>query len=285
MTTSNKVPQRPQFANAPSFRATARGYYNAIPNFPAKSGNANLLLVNNGLPDNARNANIWIFCTSITTGWVVNGTYGQSASARTFYPNNLSQNQITFSGVVANQYEYDRIVEFTVAHHQQALNTFDQDSDPNNPGKDTAPLTLTLYPYIIDTGKVTGKGETVYREVYGGLPGAGSPGTGGTMVDGYIVSCAAGHDRFVNAKTFNLSFQVSYDYLTKPVHLTGEMNKQLVTGYMQSFGTHYKPVPPAAGSGFESTGGLPSTTPTSADPSTSQAIDFFTNKMSQIQSS
>ena len=250
MPNTNKVMVRPKFANAPSFRATARGYFNALPNFPAKAGNANLLLHNRGLADTDRNHKIWIFCTAISTGWTVSGTYGQSASARTFYPNNLTQQEITFSGVVANQYEYDRIVEFVIAHHNRALDTFDRDTDPNTPGQDTAPIELSLFPYIIDTGKRNRKGEIIYREVYGGLPGSGQAGTYGAKVQGYITSIPAGHDRFINAKTFDLSFRVSYDFMSNPVHLRGELNKQLRANYMQSFGQKYVPPVPKNNSGF-----------------------------------
>lgn len=248
----NQVRKRRQFENAPSFRATGRGYFNALPNFPANAKNSNLLLHNRGLNDGARNHKLWIFCTGISTGWTVSGSYGQSAAARTFYPNNLTQDEITYSGVVANQYEYDRIVEFVLQHHKRALDTFDQDADPNSPGQSTAPLEVSLFPYLIDTGKRTKKGEIVYREVYGGLPGSGFNGSGGAKVQGYITTIQAGHDRFVNAKTFDLTLRVSYDFLSKPVHLRGELNKNLRHDYMQSFGQNYKSPPvPLPGSGFE----------------------------------
>lgn len=258
---TDHVKKRKAFANAPSFRATGRGYFNAIPNFPATAGNANLLLHNRGLGEDDRNHKLWVFCTGISTGWSISGSYGQSAAARTFYPNNLTQEEIVVSGMVANQYEYDRVVEFVVAHHKRALDTFDHDTDPNTPGQDTAPLEISLFPYMIDTGKRTRKGEIVWREVYGGLPGAGSVGSNGAKVQGYVTAIDAGHERFVNAKTFQISVRISYDFMAKPVHLRGELNKQLRTDYMQSFGQQHNYKPPANDSGFGGTDSAPQSDP------------------------
>lgn len=259
---ANHVKTRKAFANAPGFRATGRGYFNAIPNFPATQGNSNLMLFNKNQPDNGINQKLWVFCTGISTGWSVAGDYGQSAAARTFYPKNLSQDEITIEGVVANQYEYDRLVEFTLISHRDMLDTFDHDTDPNTPEAAPSALEMYLYPYMIDTGQRTKKGEVIWREVYGGLPGAGVAGTYGSKVSGVISGIDAGHDRFVNAKTFTFNFRVTYDFLSKPVYLKGELNKQLQADYMQSFGKIHaqgekankvitpRPVP---GSGFQDT--------------------------------
>ena len=274
-TNPQHVRQRRAFANAPGFRATGRGYFNAIPNAPATQANSNLHLVNSDLPVNNFNRDIWIYCTGISTGWSVAGDYGQSAAARTFYPKNLSQDEIQIEGVVANQYEYDRLVEFTIQHHRSMLDTFDHDTDPNTPAQNNGPLELRLYPYLIDTGKRTRKGEIVYREVYGGLPGAGVAGTNGVKLQGVISGIDAGHDRFVNAKSFQFSFRVTYDFMAKPVFLKGELNKQLQENYMVSFGhIHAQASPvkkviqpkPADGSGFQDT-------PSIWDQAAAQGVD------------
>lgn len=216
-------------SNPPAWRATGRGYYNRIPNFVANAKNANGWLINTGLGRNNRNRDIYVFVTGITTGWDVAGSYGQSSGARTFYPRNLTQQPITIEGIVANQYEFDRIGEFILAHHHRA-------TDIHNP-KDldgTRAIEFRMKPYKVRAG-TNRKGQPIYRYINRGLPG----GNNGIKVQGYITNWQAGAVRFQNAPTWTCQFQVSYDFMDNPIHLQGEENKILIQNYLKTFGQLY----------------------------------------------
>lgn len=220
--------------NPPGFRATGQGYYNKLPDYAANATTGNGLFINYGLNPTNKNYQIYTFVTGITTGWSIAGDYGQSASARTFYPKNLSQDAITIEGIVANQYEYDRLTEFMIAHQTRAV-------DVHNP-KDTDPtraLEFRMRPFRVPAGRDK-KGNIVYRYINRGLP----DGDNGIKVQGYVLNWAAGHTRFVNAPRWTCDLKVTYDFLSNPVHLQGEMNQILEHDYIQTFGQLYKQVTP-----------------------------------------
>lgn len=209
--------------NPPSFRATGKGYFNKLPDFPATAANCNAKFVNLGKQGKDPLHQIFLFVTGVSTGWTVAGDYGQSAGARTFYPKNLSQSPVTIQGIVANQYEYDRLVEFVIAHQITA-------TDVRNP-KDTTGTTAVkfyLQPYKVPKGKDV-NGNIIYRTIHSAM-----------VVDGYILGMQAGATAGVNAPTWTMDLKVSNDYLQNNVHLTSQINQILKEQYLKSFGTIYK---------------------------------------------
>lgn len=232
-----------KFVQPPAFTATGKGYFNKLPNFPATAQNANGIFVNLGRTVGDSNHTMYTFITSVVTGWQVAGSYGQSPAARTWYPTNLSQSEMAITGIVANQYEYDRLVEFIHVHHNTAIDRKETDQFIG-----TKSIDFKLKPFRIPIG--TQQGTTEYYVVHQGM-----------HFKGYITNITAGHQRFVNAPTWTLTFRISDDMLQQPVHLQGELNRELYKNYLGLFGTFYKgpknlgaqPVPPSNGDGFSAT--------------------------------
>jgi hypothetical protein len=246
-----------KFQNPPPFRATGRGYFNKLPNLEATKRTATASLVNIGLDKADKNKVMYLFVTGIRTGWEVAGTYGQSAGARTFYPRNLTQQDFTIEGVVGNQHQYDRLVEFIIAHHQSA-------TDVKHPRDDvgTTALRFRLHPYRVNTGRKDRAGNTIYQTIYSGL-----------SFDGYILNIRAGHERFMNAPTYQINMRISDDHLQKAVHQTTLLDQQLTDKYLESFGQFYKS-PKRKSTGQTASG---DTTPDGT------GSVFFTNKLSAEQ--
>lgn len=234
MTATNQ----PSFKSAQSFVATGRGYYNAVPNFPATTANANGLFQNPNYSPQHKNYQMPVFVVGISTGWEVTGQYGQAGSGRTFFPNNLNQNPLTIEGIVANQYEYDRLVEFMLLHQQTATQAFVNDPSSGS-GPSSKALTFTLKPYKVDTGRKDNNGQPILRTIYGSIPGLSAQNGGnGSRVRGYIQTVQAGHQRFVNAINYTLSLQISYDY-SQMAQTQAELYRQLQSQYMGSFNSLY----------------------------------------------
>src|SRR4051812_37231640 len=78
--------------NAPGFRPTGLGWAITIPDFKAVDSIATGVLVNRGLsPKDGYLSKMPLFIEGVQTGWSIAGDYGQTASSRTFYPRNFSQ--------------------------------------------------------------------------------------------------------------------------------------------------------------------------------------------------
>lgn len=211
-----------KFNNVPGFRATGKGYFNALPDFPATAKNANGIFTNLGKEPGDPYRTMYAFVTSISTGWSVGGSYGQSPVARTFYPTNLTQAPLTINGIVANQYEYDRLVEFTLSHHNQAIDRSHKDTFVG-----TKSVDFKLLPFRIPGQNH--QGHTQFHVVHQAL-----------HYKGYITQMVAGHQRFVTAPMWTMSFQVADDMLQSPTYLQGELNRQLYKNYIGLFGPFYK---------------------------------------------
>lgn len=229
-----------KFNQPPAFTATGKGYFNKLPNFPARAGNANGIFTNLGKETGQQNHIMYAFVTSVQTGWQVAGSYGQSPAARTFYPTNLSQSELAITGIVANQYEYDRLVEFVQVHHNTSI-----DRKASDQFIGTKSIDFKLLPFRIPIA--TQQGRTKYYVIHQAM-----------HFKGYITNISAGHERFITAPTWTVTFQIADDMLQKATHLQGEMNRQLYKNYLGLFGTFYKgpknlgtqPVPPGNSDGF-----------------------------------
>lgn len=206
------------FRTNPAFRALGKGYYNKLPNFPATSTTGNGLFRNTGLSKGDRNYDLWTFVTAVETGWAIAGDSAQTALSRTFYPRNLSQAPITIAGVVANLYEYDRLVEFVSVHQRRACDPLSTDNIGSKP------LVFSLKPYRVPDGGQNNQGAPTYRFVHQGM-----------LVAGYIQNITAGQQQFVNAPTWQMDLMVSEDYLDPPVHtqaMTDQLLRQAYVGQL-----------------------------------------------------
>lgn len=121
-------------AQPPPFKATGRGWFNKLPQFPANAHNANASLINLATGKNDLRK-IYLFVDAVETGWTLAGETSQSQSARAFYPRNLAQDDLVIEGTVASQYDYDLLVRF-VLHHQHSQFTLSALSGTNQlPGE------------------------------------------------------------------------------------------------------------------------------------------------------
>lgn len=202
------------------FRATGRGYFNRLPRQAATSTTGNAVLTNPGVGPRHPHHKLWLYVTQTQTGWSISGDYGQSPYARTFYPQQLQQDDFIITGVVPNQYEYDRITEFVQRHHDSALQA---DTSPG-----AFPLDFKLFPYRIPVRRDR-RGRIVYRYIHRGV-----------HLELFIQNHEAGHERFVNAPTWTLPCKVSNDFLQQQRSVKGYVNDALQKNYLQVFGGFYK---------------------------------------------
>ena len=218
----------------PGFRPTTNGLAIRSPNFPATEQIATGVLMNRAR--SKRDGYLYrlpLFIEGITTGYALSGDYGQAAGSRTFYPHNFSQAPVVISGTVANQYEYDKIVHFVRQHHHDALDSWVLSPDVGN-DDGTQAIEFIMTGYYIKVGK-TRTGETIYREIFGGIPGNSNFGSSGVHLAGYITSMDAGHERFQFAMPYQISIQVSHDYLADAVHVSEALNKEIAKRFLSTF--------------------------------------------------
>ena len=177
----------------PAFSAKGKGYFNAIPNFPADAKIANGVLINRATTLNNPLRRLYLFVDAVETGWTLTGQTSQAQASRSFYPRNMQQGELIIQGVVANQYESDRIVEFVAHHHMSQFNAgviVQQGLDGNG-----------NYPSVE---------FKLFRPQRGG-----TNQTPPMYVDMVITDIESGHERFMNFPTYNLTCKVIYDHLQR----------------------------------------------------------------------
>jgi hypothetical protein len=210
----------------PAFRATGKGLANNLPNVVATAKNANAVLINNALAKNHKNYKLYLFCTAVHTGYKVHGSYGQSVSSRAYYPRSFSQDNLAIRCVVANQYEYDRVVEFVQAHQASVINATGQGAHGG------VPVEFKLFEHKIPVGRDR-KGKTLYKKMYDAM-----------HMEGLIPDFQAGHARFVHAPVFDIPLIVTNDYLQKNEVQTALLNHDLQYAYLEGFGKRIIPPMP-----------------------------------------
>lgn len=203
------------------FEANGRGYFNRLPDFPADSTNANAVLINKKLVDNQQADRHYIFCVGVHTGWTVQGSYGQGANSRYFYPRSLMQDELLIRCAVANQFEYDRLVHFLHTHHIRALND----------KKRGIPLEFKLFGKTVETAV---NGVRALRTLHDGM-----------HYSGFATSIQAGHDRFINAPVMEIVVKVGEDFLNVNSVQEGLLNTELQKRFLsQAAPNIYKtPIP------------------------------------------
>jgi hypothetical protein len=187
-----------------AFRAQGKGWFNKLPNYFAHAGNANASMTNKATAQSSKSYKIYLFINSIATGWAVAGEYGQGPMGRVWYPRNLTQDEIAIEGIVANQYEYDRIVQFVEFHHRTQM--LPQIEVPPNLNGDST------YPGV----------DFRLFKPQGGHPlDAFKP----LAYLGVVTDVQGGHERFKNFLTYSLTFKVTYDFLGVHEEIDQQMNK------------------------------------------------------------
>lgn len=207
------------------------GWQLHLPDTVADSKTGNALLHNRGLREDEEHHSIWLFCTGVGTGYRLTGNTSQSQRSRTFYPRHMSHDDIVIRGITANQKEYNRLVDFVVAHHDRALDAPDSVDSGGEALRGTRPIRFSLKPYRIKT-REGGPWMTIH------------PAMG---IEGYITGITAGAERFQQAVPFELTLKVTDEMLGKEqstVELIEILSKPLpglVGSYMNRFRPYYTP--------------------------------------------
>ena len=216
-----KQPQTNFHDQGVAFRATGKGLINKLPNVVASEKNANAVLVNT-----ATGRKLYLFCTGVSTGWKVNGSFGQGAGFRTFYPRAFSQDDVQIKCVVANQHQYDLMIEFVQRHHRHALSQIPSGKLEHASGM---PVDFKLFEYRVPKGRDRA-GQIAYRTIHDAM-----------HYGGFITIAAAGHDHVTNAPAFILNLKVSHDFLNQNIVQTGLINIELMKKYLGGFGQRFVP--------------------------------------------
>lgn len=228
--TSNRPSQEIQ---SRGFTATGRGYFNKLPSLQADARTGNAILENTALPANHKLRKIYLFCTGVSTGWNVDGSYGQAIDARIFYPRGVTQDELSIRCVVANQYEYDRVVDFIQQHHASTVGNATVNISRNAPAASGGtPLDFKLFRYRIPVS-TDASGQIQYRTIHDSM-----------HYEGFVPSIEAGHERFVNAIQFNIPLKISNDFIGNNFTQTALLNSALQNRYLQHFGQAYRPPTP-----------------------------------------
>lgn len=212
------------------FRATGRGFFNRLPDFAANAKNSNASLTNVATsPSNNDFYKIWLFVNAIQTGWTLAGEHAQGQMGRVFYPRNIAQDELSIEGIVANQHEFDRIVQFVEHHHHsqfapQGHYAQSLDGNGNYPG-------IRFVLFKPEAGKTFDSFKPIYY----------------SMV---ITDIEAGAERFKNYPTYVLTCKVTYDHLQNNEEVSQALAQ--ATQIRNIFGTASNPT--------LSTGSTPSST-------------------------
>jgi hypothetical protein len=190
--------------------------YNILPDFPATERNANASLHNRAVFDNNPQHKLYLFVDSVSTGWRVAGETTQTHDSRTFYPRNLTQDDVTISGTVANNYEYDRLVRF-VEHHQNSILGAEDFR-----GNYFAAVDFRLFK--------PANANTIYHTNSESGEGSGSR----MFYTIAILGISAGAERFKNAPTYTLRCKVLHDHLRGRSELDQAIDRTIT--YKEIFG-------------------------------------------------
>lgn len=207
-------------AQPPAFRATGRGLANKIANFPASAHNANASIQN--LASAAKDPDLrklYLFVNAIQTGWALAGEHGQGQLGRVFYPRNLSQDEFMIEGIVANNYEYDKVVRFVEHHHHTQFAS-----------------AVSVAQSLDGNDSYLGVDFKLFRPVNSSLS-TFTPLKYGVL----ITDITAGAERFKFAREYQLTCKVTYDYLQPQWHLEQGI-KTLITR-QTVFGSASNPAP------------------------------------------
>lgn len=206
----------------PPFRATGKGWFNTLPDFPASAKNANGCLLNQGAdPTQGTLYKTYLFVNGIETGWQLAGERAQTVTSRSFYPRNLTQDEMSIYGQMANQHEFDRLVEF-VLHHQHTILKADDVLD------EIPAVRFTLF------RPVAGRTFDHFRAL---------------SYQVAVTDIEAGAERFKNAPEFRITCKVLNDYLQTKPEVQDQFSRKI--DYKSIFGDYTNPDPSISGTAPE----------------------------------
>lgn len=193
-----------------SFIATGDGYANKHGHKPAdeRTGNALIENLSSSLAASHPDRRRWLYVTDLRTSWQVQGSTAQARTSRSFYPQHLSQSDLTVVGQCSSQYEYDLLVQFVHHHHKTALGSQVMTGHERSAGAAGAPIEFRIIPY---DGQSELRGVHYSRHAIRNVGG----NTPKVHVKGYITSIKAGAARF-KLPTFELTIKVADDMLQDP---------------------------------------------------------------------
>jgi hypothetical protein len=205
-------------SDPPQFRATGLGLNVTHPAFSANSqpGRAT---ANASLNETDGSGKIYLFVDAVKSSWQVQGDYGQAHLSRTFYPHSFVQGPWTIEGQMANQYEYDLLVEFIEKHQRRILSNpsaYYGDSPIQVIGAEFILFRPQNNPWAVqeamyDTTYLTRSNFTMIPTAAPGVLAKGAE-TKKFHVLLAITNMEAGHERFRFAPAFTLTAEVIWDY-------------------------------------------------------------------------
>lgn len=209
----------------PAFRATGRGLQNDSPRFFANSSNANGIFTNlSANPSQYDLYKLYAFVHEVETGWSLSGNYGQGNFAKTFYPQNLQQDDISVIGQCPSQFEYDKLVSFVEHSHRTILSSQLESSK--------SWIDFKLLPHTDPPIRQPLQAGQTRRKIHHGM-----------HYGVVITTVEAGHERFNHQPLFRLTCKVLNDYVQPQYEVDGAIYNSLVSDYIKTFGDTYTPAP------------------------------------------
>lgn len=210
----------PASGNPPPFRATGRGWFNKYPNFAANSHNANASMTNIATSkSNDDLYKIWLFVDAVQTGWKLAGETAQGQLGRIFYPRNLTQDQFSIEGTCANQFEFDKIAQFVQHHHYSQM-------QPQG-----------LVAQSLDGNSYPAVDFALFKPAASGTFDGFTPLKYAVVIEDF----QAGHERFKNVPTYQITCKVVYDYLAPRYKIQQDIKSRIKR--QQVFGNATNPKP------------------------------------------
>jgi hypothetical protein len=176
----------------PVFKAKRQGYYYRTRYDQLSTNTANGYLINLGLASDDPNYSMPLWINSFSSGLRMVGSNAQGPSYRSYFPRNVTFDDIIIHGQTVSNYDYDRMVEFITTHHRSALSGGNPSSQ-NVSG--ATPLKFLLKRKDIDLrDKVLYNSHSSY------------------VYNAYVKSIEAGAERFQNAREYQLQLIVASSY-------------------------------------------------------------------------
>jgi len=230
----------------PPFRATGLGFAVDLPtNFKAGQFNSNASLAADvRAPDGSTHLEkVHLFVYRVSTAWTLTGEHGQTRQSRAFYPRNLTQGDFLIEGITASQTEFDKLVEFSQAHHLRIVGQDDARVESPNQTR-SARFMMGVAGRYTDQRAEVGRSYTTDT----GTRRFASPGRPRTYRhappiywDVAITSVPAGHERFKFFPMFQLTCKVLNDHLQSDSDVEFSIMNEV--DYVQIFREFGHPLP------------------------------------------
>jgi len=217
---------------------TGEGLMVTSPGLKATSLNANgVLSVRGAQEDNARDK-LYLFIDRVTTSWAVSGGYAQSVLSRTWIPRSLVMSDLTITGQVANQHEYDLLVKFVRDNMRNSL------VQPDIIYEDNISIQVPYLEFKMFEPGISHQyavQNNVRRYTYNHIPNAGAA----RRIHMYVmpINVAAGHERFKFSPAFTLTCKVLWDSGDPDADRDVVLSTMRELDYQQIFGVLHHPTP------------------------------------------